>query len=104
MPPRLLFADTFYWIALLNPRDAFHAVALSYGRTLGSTRHVTTDLVLVEVLNRTSIVCFAPAGGQVPRRVEKVAAVHRIPTMNGARSAGGTERRNSLIQRSLAAR
>ena len=25
MPPRILFADTFYWVALLNPRDAFHA-------------------------------------------------------------------------------
>src|SRR5438132_99046 len=39
MPPRALFADTFYWIALLNPRDAFHAAALAYGRTLDSPRH-----------------------------------------------------------------
>src|SRR5882724_9153455 len=54
MPPRVLFADTFYWIALLNPRDAFHAAALTYGRTLGSTRHVTTDGVLGEVLNHFS--------------------------------------------------
>ena len=34
MPPRTLFADTFYWVALLNPRDAFHAVVMSYSRTL----------------------------------------------------------------------
>jgi hypothetical protein len=54
MPPRVLFADTFYWVALLNPRDTFYAAALSYGLTLGSTRHVTTDLVLVEVLNHFS--------------------------------------------------
>ena len=54
MLPRTLFADTFYWIALLNPRDAFHSAALAYGRTLGSTRHVTTDLVLAEVLNHFS--------------------------------------------------
>ncbi len=24
MPPRSLFADAFYWVALLNPGDAFH--------------------------------------------------------------------------------
>jgi antitoxin component of MazEF toxin-antitoxin module len=29
MPPRTLFADTFYWIALLNPRETFHAAALA---------------------------------------------------------------------------
>jgi predicted nucleic acid-binding protein len=54
MPPRTVFADTVYWIALLNPRDATHAAALAYGRTLGATRHVTTDLVLAEVLNHFS--------------------------------------------------
>jgi predicted nucleic acid-binding protein len=54
MPPRTLFADTFYWIALLNPRDAHHAAALGYGVMLGSARHVTTDLVLAEVLNHFS--------------------------------------------------
>lgn len=36
MPPRSLFADTFYWIALLFPRDAFHAAVVSFSRTLGS--------------------------------------------------------------------
>jgi predicted nucleic acid-binding protein len=54
MPPRVLFADSFYLVALLNPRDACHASALAYGATLGSTRHVTTDLVLTEVLNHFS--------------------------------------------------
>jgi predicted nucleic acid-binding protein len=54
MPLHTLFADTFYWVALLNPRDTRHAAALGYGVTLGSTRHVTTDLVLAEVLNHFS--------------------------------------------------
>jgi hypothetical protein len=39
MPPRLLFADTFYWIALLNPRDAFHTVALSYAGRIEGHSH-----------------------------------------------------------------
>ena len=51
MPPRSLFADTFYWIALLFPRDAFHAVVVAFSRTLGPVRLVTTDEVLSEVLS-----------------------------------------------------
>jgi len=51
MPPRVLFADTFYWAALLNPGDAFHAPVVSFSRTLGSARLVTTDEVMTEVLN-----------------------------------------------------
>src|SRR6266446_8059490 len=51
MPPRMLFADTFYWVALLNPGDAFHARVTKVGSGLGSARLVTTDEVLTEVLN-----------------------------------------------------
>jgi predicted nucleic acid-binding protein len=50
MPPTY-FADTFYWIALIFPRDAFHAAVSSFSRTLGSVRLVTTDEVLTEVLS-----------------------------------------------------
>lgn len=57
MPPRLLFADAFYWVALLNPGDAFHARIASFSRALGTVRLVTTDEVLTEVLNG-----FAGAG------------------------------------------
>ena len=47
----MLFADTFYWVALLNKRDPFHARVTALGRGLGTARLVTTDEVLVEVLN-----------------------------------------------------
>lgn len=50
MPPRTLFADAFYWIALTFPRDAHHANVLSFSRTLGAVRLVTTDELLGEVL------------------------------------------------------
>jgi predicted nucleic acid-binding protein len=46
----MLFADTFYWVALLNPRDAFHAAVRALNGTLGTVRLVTTDEVLAEVL------------------------------------------------------
>ncbi len=51
MPPRVLFADAFYWVALLNPGDAFHARVVAFSRALGTARLVTTDEVLTEVLN-----------------------------------------------------
>ena len=51
MPPRTLFADTFYWVALLNHRDPFYIRVAALSRTLGATRLVTTDEVLTEVLN-----------------------------------------------------
>jgi predicted nucleic acid-binding protein len=51
MPPPVLFADTFYWVAVLSPRDPFHARVMSWGRSHGTTRLITTDEVLTEVLN-----------------------------------------------------
>jgi predicted nucleic acid-binding protein len=51
MPPKVLFADTFYWVALIFPRDSSHARVRSFSSTLGLARLVTTDEVLTEVLN-----------------------------------------------------
>lgn len=49
---RILFADTFYWAALLNPRDAWHARVRDFNRrSLLAAQIVTTDEVLVEFLN-----------------------------------------------------
>jgi len=45
---RPVFADSFYFIAVLSPRDAAHERAIDLGRTL-SGRFVTTDAVLLEV-------------------------------------------------------
>ena len=71
MPPRMLFADTFYWVALLNPRDAFHSRVTSFNNSLGTVRLVTTDEVLTEVLNRFS--CFGPRW-----RAEAATLVHDL--------------------------
>jgi uncharacterized protein len=53
-----VFADSAYWIALLNPNDKLHGRALEVSRALGRRRIVTTDAVLVEVLN------FVSQGGE----------------------------------------
>ncbi|MBW4446238.1 MAG: PIN domain-containing protein [Spirirestis rafaelensis WJT71-NPBG6] len=48
---RTIFADTFYWAALLNPRDEWHIRVISFSKNLSSVRLVTTDEVLTEFLN-----------------------------------------------------
>ena len=47
---RTLFADTFYWVALINPGDDWYSRVLNFSRSLGKTQIVTTDEVLTEVL------------------------------------------------------
>ena len=46
-----IFADTFYWVALLSPRDDLHRQAITLTSRLGKTKIITTDEVMVEVLN-----------------------------------------------------
>ena len=58
MPQTAIFADAFYWVALLFPRDTFHARVTSFSATLGPARLVTTDEILTEVLNHFS--CLGP--------------------------------------------
>ena len=48
--PRTLFADAFYWIALIDPRDAFHTAVHSFSNSLGGVHLLTTDDVFDEVL------------------------------------------------------
>lgn len=44
------FADSFYWIALAHPRDAFHARVVAWERLNPSARFITTEEILAEVL------------------------------------------------------
>src|SRR5437764_3117234 len=44
------FADSFYWIALAYPRDAWHSRALAWQRANPKAQYVTTEEVLSEVL------------------------------------------------------
>ena len=49
-----VFADSGYWIALINPDDELHEKAVNLRTSLGNRRIVTTHLVLNEVLNPRS--------------------------------------------------
>ncbi len=45
-----LLADTFYWIALTNPRDSAHAEVINFTASLAPRSVITTDEVLTEFL------------------------------------------------------
>jgi predicted nucleic acid-binding protein len=59
-----VFADTFYWIALLNPSDKWHQAARTFSQTNPEVSLVTTDAVLTEFLNY-----FSEAGERMRRAV-----------------------------------
>ena len=46
-----VFADTGYWVALLNPLDDLNAKAKEISHGLGPVRIHTTEMVLVEMAN-----------------------------------------------------
>jgi len=45
------FADSFYWIALGNPKDAWHSRVFAWEQAHAGAQFVTTEEVLTEVLN-----------------------------------------------------
>jgi uncharacterized protein len=47
------FADTFYFLALLNPRDGAHAAAQAHGAEPG--RILTTEWILIELADAMAI-------------------------------------------------
>ena len=46
-----IFADTFYWTALLNPKDQWYLSVNEIQPKITTVRLVTTETVLIELLN-----------------------------------------------------
>lgn len=69
---RIVFADANYWIGLFNPKDQLHDTALAASRTLMRTRLVTSEMVLVEVLN--GLAEYTALRGQVVVAVDAIMA------------------------------
>ena len=49
-----IFADSSYWIGLVNPRDQIHQKVIKITQQLSSVKLVTTEMVLGELLNSFS--------------------------------------------------
>jgi uncharacterized protein len=95
---RTLFADTFYWVALINPGDDWYSRVLSVSRSLGQIQLVTTDEVLTEVLT-----FYSEAGAPMRQRtvdlVDKIlsnATIQVIEQTHNSFTAGLTLYRNRL--------
>jgi uncharacterized protein len=63
----VVFVDTHYWIASVNTLDQWHVKAIEVENNLIGAQLVTTEEVLIEVLNY-----FASLGPQVRRKVVHV--------------------------------
>ncbi|NES71072.1 MAG: type II toxin-antitoxin system VapC family toxin, partial [Okeania sp. SIO2D1] len=48
---RKVFADTGYWVALLNPRDDLHQKVQEVSEAIAPVHIFTSEMVLTEVLN-----------------------------------------------------
>ncbi len=81
---RTLFADTVYWVALLNPRDSLHERAVSLSRSLDQTVLVTTEVVLAELLNTFAErgVALRRAASQLILRLRRDGNTRIIPQTN----------------------
>jgi predicted nucleic acid-binding protein len=47
---RIVFADSFFWMAPINPKDEWHFNAIGYQQKLAEAQIVTTQEVLTEYL------------------------------------------------------
>jgi predicted nucleic acid-binding protein len=67
---KIVFADTGYWEAALNPNDKLHVKAREVSASLGKVRLLTTEMVLDELLAalaKVSVRPFAMSGVQAIR-------------------------------------
>lgn len=79
---RSIFADTSYWIAIIQPKDQWHRIALQARERLGDVRLVTTHAVLMEFL--TSL---AGRGSSLRKKgVEFVREIMRDPNIDVVQS------------------
>ncbi len=65
---RQVFADTFYWIAFLDPGDTWHNRVRQIFETIQPCRLLTTDEVLVELL-----AFYSKSGAQLRQRAGHLA-------------------------------
>jgi len=56
------FVDTLYFVALFNPRDQWHERVIAASKLIANTKLITTEDVLVELLN-----FFSDYGGKARR-------------------------------------
>ncbi len=74
-----IFADSSYWIGLVNPRDQIHQKVMKITQELSSVRLLTTEMVLVELLNSFSDSPFRRAVAGMVLRLRNDRNVRIVP-------------------------
>jgi predicted nucleic acid-binding protein len=87
---RTVFADTCYWIALLNPRDQTHDIAIRVSKGLTDSRTVTTEEVLTELLNYFGArgPYFRSAAAKLVERMQADRSIQILPQTHDGFLAG----------------
>jgi predicted nucleic acid-binding protein len=87
---RTVLADTCYWIALLNPRDQTHDIAIRVSKGLTGYRIVTTEEVLTEVLNYFGArgPYFRSAAAKLVERIQADPSINILPQTHDGFLAG----------------
>jgi uncharacterized protein len=75
----VVFADTYYYLALLSVTDAAHIRALELGASLNS-RVVTTEYILLEVADALATVAERPKFLGLVQRLEADENVEIVPS------------------------
>ncbi len=75
---KAVFADTAFYVALVNPREELHTVAVERARNLRGTV-LTTEYVLVELGNRLARSGDKPVFVELIRRLENDDHVIVVP-------------------------
>lgn len=86
-----VFADTGYWIALLDNGDSLHERAQVASREMGSCHIVTTEMILTEFLN-----CFSGLGPHL-----RSAAVKAIEALRNSPGITIVSQTSALFDRAL---
>jgi len=77
---RKAFADTGYWIALVNPRDQLHAKAVGVTLQFASVQILTSEMVLAEMLNAFSDAgALRVAAGRLVQELRQSRVVRVVP-------------------------
>ena len=97
---RRVFADTSYWMGLVNPRDQIHEKAIRVGRELSLlTSLVTTEMVLVEFLNGFSNTPFRDSAGRMVSRLRQDPKLAILP-QTAVQFEGALRRYNQAADKS----
>lgn len=75
----VVFADTGYFVAIINPGDSLHQTAMAVSQQLGQVSIVTSEMVLVEALNTAMGSHLRAVAAKIVNEITADAAIQVVP-------------------------